>query len=341
MKYLKPIRNINEKQLSFFKDYKPHDHPVDLASHFISKYKVETKAEKTNFIQSWDEALDFFNGETHKEKYVKALIERLEDEMTEGDYFNDLYWDFGRFEGLFKIIYEYLNDINVKIDDDSISEFLDNAPNYEEFEDWIEEYFMDGQYSWDDVDFIKWAVRNDYYFQIFDDRYHTFSEILLWLRDGDGMIYRVITLPGNKEDIKDTRSGFEFEGVGIYWSYHKSAAEAHWGDHNQTNTILMTAKVEPNDIDWEKTLTASVYRLNDEKEINLYESISLEMVSVEIDNRLYNNLLDKDHDYYRNILGLTEYDVSIIKNQKRKKLRIDYDGEDPVYVKVGKHFENV
>ncbi len=97
-------------------------------------------------------------------------------------------------------------------------------------------------------------------------------------------IYREMKVPTNW--IKSLKNPTH---LGIYWSYDKSAAEAHWG-HSGEVAVLITATVEFEKIDWYETFRANLdVSIGEmEKEIRLFEDTSLSNVIIEINSKQIN-----------------------------------------------------
>lgn len=91
----------------------------------------------------------------------------------------------------------------------------------------------------------------------------------------DAILYRVITAP---EDWRpDSRH------PGIYWSWDKNAAEAHWGEFaNGHVTWRMTAAVNMRDVDWPTTFAMNADpSYESEREIRLKDNAPVRMINVE------------------------------------------------------------
>lgn len=89
-------------------------------------------------------------------------------------------------------------------------------------------------------------------------------------------VYRVITAPVTwKPDTQHP---------GIYWSWDKNAAEAHWGDFGIGNVQWeMTADVRFDQIDWPITLVQNAMSdYESEREIRLFSDAAVPLVSVKM-----------------------------------------------------------
>lgn len=93
-------------------------------------------------------------------------------------------------------------------------------------------------------------------------------------------IYREMKVPANWIDnLKNPAH------LGIYWSYDKKAAEAHWGYDGDIH-VLITATVKFDKINWQDTFLANLdVNIGDmEKEIRLYEDTALNVIDIESKN---------------------------------------------------------
>lgn len=102
--------------------------------------------------------------------------------------------------------------------------------------------------------------------------------------DDRNMIYieREILVPdfvtkGNVYSLfKNTYNG----KLGVYWTYARDNAEAQWGfDEPDTQTVTLFGHVSPDDVDWNKTVSANL-RFPEEKELNLKDGAVIELDEV-------------------------------------------------------------
>lgn len=93
--------------------------------------------------------------------------------------------------------------------------------------------------------------------------------------EGNATLYRVITAPENWDPT--TRH------PGIYWSWDKDAADAHWGDFSDGNfKWRMAGVINAKDVDWTSTLAMNVQPdYKDEKEIRIKDGAPVKLVGVE------------------------------------------------------------
>jgi len=85
-------------------------------------------------------------------------------------------------------------------------------------------------------------------------------------------VWRSITL----KDIQQLKT----KGVGIYWAYEDSAAEAHWGHPGSEGTYTLEAQITENAVDWDSTIFANLQpSIGDmEKEITLKEGAPVKLL---------------------------------------------------------------
>ena len=85
-------------------------------------------------------------------------------------------------------------------------------------------------------------------------------------------MWRSITLT----DIQQLKT----KGVGIYWAYEDSAAEAHWGHPGSEGTYTLEAQITENAVDWDSTIFANLQpSIGDmEKEITLKEGAPVKLL---------------------------------------------------------------
>jgi hypothetical protein len=103
---------------------------------------------------------------------------------------------------------------------------------------------------------------------------------------GNVIVYRELTAD------KDWIENIDARGLGEYWAWDKRAAEAHWGESGSIK-YLITASVEPEAIDWERSILVNANPSSDEeKEIYVYSGAAVNVLQIEangrvVDPRLY------------------------------------------------------
>ena len=83
-------------------------------------------------------------------------------------------------------------------------------------------------------------------------------------------IYRKIALNNVPEFLDSLNKGKilkDFEGIGIFWSWEKNSAEAHWGTGN--HTVLLEGLVGINDINYKSTALKNLTPQTGEEEAEI------------------------------------------------------------------------
>lgn len=191
-----------------------------------------------------------------KEEIKNSLLEKMlsqynSDNVVTSDYIENELLNSDANERLFDQ-YKYENNINDKIDFD---EFSDDAEKLLDFSNWLKYEFE-----------YKFNEQKELYKNIF--------------RENGGKMILFRRMKVSKEWIKSLlKNNTE---LGIYWSYEKDAAEAHWGYSKEgtSETALLQTSVFENQVNWKETFFANLDPIlgEDEKEVRLnkYEEIKLE-----------------------------------------------------------------
>ena len=116
---------------------------------------------------------------------------------------------------------------------------------------------------------------------LFLERVYDKEDDIKTLADWDGneiVIYREITAS------EDWLSSAEIitEALGVFWSWDKNAAEAHWGAFGSGHVHwLIVSKVPKGRVDWPDTLAKNAsFSQEDEKEIEVMEGTPLPLLAV-------------------------------------------------------------
>jgi len=113
-------------------------------------------------------------------------------------------------------------------------------------------------------------------------------------------IYRAITLPYSLKGLEAAMSAQK--GVGVYWSYTDSGAVAHQGGGTYGFELILKAEVDVRNVDWNATIYKAVYDLADEREIEIKEDVTVNVVGYTLKcddvNRMVNSL---DKYYYKEL----------------------------------------
>jgi hypothetical protein len=105
-----------------------------------------------------------------------------------------------------------------------------------------------------------------------------------YIKSGEITIWREMTV----DDTWESSLGSHAKHLGIYWTYDRNAAEAHWGHNNNKMTFhaLIEAKVKETSVNWLPTIRLNTEpKARDEKEIRLVKSVPLEIVAIYIDDK--------------------------------------------------------
>ncbi len=119
-------------------------------------------------------------------------------------------------------------------------------------------------------------IPEDYIKGFWIDRIEETYHNITWLfKDGHHICYRMITAP---------ETWTPNDKIGIYWSWDKEAADAHWGNFDSNNKKwLIKASISKDNVDWPITIvynTLSSYQ--DEKEIRIIDDSKVKIISYKI-----------------------------------------------------------
>jgi hypothetical protein len=316
------------KHILEFKQYKLFDNidsPRDIAMYFLNNYltKENDISNKEN-IQTWEEGFRYLQTEIENSNILFEILndsDNLYSDVSEiGTMDETETWD---------IVLEYLTYEGI-----SDLEGLEPDMHLDEFFDWWQEKTNT---RFDFKRFDKFIASDyDRFYTIF--RYESdidtfYNNLLLWVREKDENVFRMLALPSNIHELSQEIGKFKDfgGGVGIFWSYDEGTAEEYLGENY--NQILLIAKIEPKNINWKNTLKKSLYNLNYEQEIELVEGSSIKIVSIKIDNRdlamLSQNKMKSNQEYYKSI-GLNDFQIK----QLEKGSEIIIEFKEPIIVKV-------
>jgi hypothetical protein len=94
-------------------------------------------------------------------------------------------------------------------------------------------------------------------------------------------IYRAITVDDNWIQHLVTQG----KRLGIYWSWDKSGADAHWGYNSNKKTAVVKIEIDEKYIDWVNTLQMNMHpNYTHEKEIRLFKNTKIKIKSIKIDD---------------------------------------------------------
>lgn len=192
----------------------------------------------------------------------------------------------------------------------------------------------------DYLDDLGNSIENEIMELLKNDIHDKYVDLLIKYEDFDDpfLIYREMTIVDVSKFINDLRLTDKFWGledlakkhktleqfdpsikkrefpkksVGYYWTWDKDSAEAYWGEKGQY--ILLEAKVEKINVDWEGTLYANLYQHigEEEKEIRLKEGKEIELLSI------WTKKVRKGE--YENEMKLGIKAIACINSNKKKK----------------------
>jgi len=151
---------------------------------------------------------------------------------------------------------------------------------------WQDYYASTGDERSEDELSGKWGSPEDpqalqWFENIFAERVYDKEDDIKTLADWDGneiIIYREITAS------EDWLSSAEIitAALGVFWSWDKNAAEAHWGSFGSGHVHwLIVSKVPKGRVDWPSTLAKNAsFSAEDEKEIEVMEGTPLPLLAV-------------------------------------------------------------
>lgn len=326
MKHIKSIYSILEKQLKLFPDFEKNlpDNPKDVAHKYL-KDRETTHSDKSNSINTWYEAEQFMNDIEANDKAKKQAYDDYDQGSMDSMDLDEMYID-----DLITNTIIYI-DSNVKgtIDRET---YLDLYEKVEEISDSdeLEEIFEEYKLDWDKFESAMEDVMSEEYINTRLGDGST-EQLSSWVYSNEGILYRAMHIPYKLDDL-DNEEITNHKGVGIFWSYERSGAEAHWGSGDK-NEIVLVAKVEPEDVNWEKTLYKSYWTSSEELEVELIEGTTIEIIGFEISSHHshFRDMKDKDEKYFSEVLGL---DWNNIRKVTKNIGSYDIVLEEPIIVKT-------
>jgi hypothetical protein len=331
---------FEEKQLKLFQTT---DSVQDITKHFLKKFKsIQQKNKNVNFEKVSD-VLNHYDDNKIND-IIKTIID-IENNF-DNNYHDKLMTSFcdniddNTFEKYFKEVLNNHYGKNVDDDVDIIS--LKPKKNDEILIDFLNELSIDEidffyNFIYDYLNEKKLFYSYADYFCLNIDYYNYYLDFLAENRNNSKiLIHRMITLPYNIDDLEKKLKENEYHGIGIYWSYDFDGAEAHCGDTGQR--IIISAKVDINNVNWDKTFYKSLYSLNDEKEIELYNNITLEIVSITLNDKIQ-YLLNKKTSYLyhmKDVFKLSNHQMTDVINNFKENIKNDHTikFENPLIVNV-------
>jgi len=189
---------------------------------------------------------------------LNTILDKLETEVKKPDFKDNVIMDYGSDGETSSVWYEagYTPD---DFDDGKFPE----EPEGAEWDDALEKY-----------------IDNRWY-----DFRNKFSKIAK-MQDGKLKIYRKITLESVPKFLYYLNKGKPikgFKGIGVFWSWDKDQAEAHWGHGKYAKKlVLIEGLVGINDIEYESTASKNLNPSlgEEEAEIEVNENAAITIVKV-------------------------------------------------------------
>lgn len=106
----------------------------------------------------------------------------------------------------------------------------------------------------------------------FDDLYYDIE-----IKNGEIVLYREMTVRRNWIDVLAKNPNSR---IGMYWSFDKDAAEAHWGKFDREHRkVSIVIKLKEKYVDWMETFSANLV-MPEEKEITLYKNTPFKIIHI-------------------------------------------------------------
>jgi len=155
------------------------------------------------------------------------------------------------------LLWEYADEYNI---DHSELEDNEEFKESQEFRDYFEEW----------MDYRTENVIQKFKYEIIDDN----NNIPIW---------RHMSV---KENWIDHLNNYG-KHLGVFWSWDESAAEAHWGHNRGLKLMIIESVVNADVVDWKQTIIVNIDPYQQvEKEIRLHKNTPLEIISLELDNKV-------------------------------------------------------
>lgn len=275
-------RQAFEKQLKLFPEYP--DSVEEIGHSYIIGKEVKEHVDKSNCkIKTWSDGIKFFDD--NYDKYLISAI--IEDDSDE--YFYEMY---NLDEEGKDLLLKFIKERNLKYDEEEFESLTDT--------DGLDDLNVKG---FSHEEFLKWLLKNKEYVRAgFDDdrqeRYYMTRYFLDGSLSEEKTIYRAMVLPSKLDDLEQ----LDYKGVGLYWSYDEDGAVAHGGFIGDTDLVII-ANIEACDVNWEETLTKSLWELNDEREIELKDNWTIEVTGFKIETHhpIVHKLYNKNVEYLKSI----------------------------------------
>jgi len=301
------------------------DNPEEVAHKYLKDREIDKHSDKVNNIDTWYDAEQFISDVDANDKAKKQAYSDFDEGSIDSMELSEMGIDDLRNNTIVYI------DSNVKKTIDRET-YLDLYEKVEEISDSdeLEEIFEEYKLDWDKFESVMEDVMSDEYINArLGDGSN--DQLTSWVYDNSGILYRAMHIPSKLDDL-DKEDFSKHEGVGIFWSYDRSGAEAHWGS-GDSNEIVLVAQVEPEDVNWESTLFKSYWTSSEELEVELEENTTIEIIGFEVSSSHshFRNMKEKDEKYFSEVLGL---DYNNIRKITKNIGSYDIVLEEPIIVKT-------
>lgn len=131
-------------------------------------------------------------------------------------------------------------------------------------------------------------------------------------KDNKMTIYRAICLPYSLKGLEAAM--YDQKGVGVYWSYTNSGAVAHNGSDRNGFELILKGEVDVRNINWESTIYKSVYDLADEREIEVKQDVTVNVIGYTLKCSNIERMVNSLQNYYYKELQLSPDNLETLKD---------------------------
>jgi len=169
------------------------------------------------------------------------------------------------------------------LDTPEIEQYLDNYKYQNDLED--DDFDDDIMESPEFLEFVQGQLEDSFY----EAKYN----IERTIKNGYITIYRDMTVKSKWFDKLE-----KHKHLGIYWSWDKMSAEAHWGKFDSGHrTIKMVSKIKEKYVDWQDTFELNIHPSlgSEEREIRLFTNTPIKLDAIYVGGKEFDisNIKDK------------------------------------------------
>jgi hypothetical protein len=216
------------------------------------------------------------NIKTIEEFLNEALRDNWRETVEDKDEFFGVEYSEQLGDKLIDHVHKYILNSDTDTSDDFAYEYMDANYDEDEYET-IEDFWEDEHKKWFEGEFVRGKVED----VLEEFTYHLYLNFIHNGND-DILIHRLIDVNQVWLDLFLNKEKDEVH-LGEFWAWGKDGADTYYGN-GRKHKVLFLAKVKGVDINWKETFVAN-FRRPEEKEINLYDSTPLELVSITIDGK--------------------------------------------------------